>query len=78
MTYVILYTNDITVQGVRIYYLVSRVNILLQGKVQRLTPPSPMQVLTVVLYHTVRVIGLISRCQFHSCGELLEFFLFNE
>ena len=47
MEYVILYTNGITVQGHRVYCLVSRVNIFLQGKVQRVTPISPMQVSTV-------------------------------
>ena len=31
--YVIIYTNDRTIQGNRVYCLVSRVNILLQGKV---------------------------------------------
>ena len=55
VTYVILYTNDRTFQGHRVYRLVSRVSILLQGKVQRLTPTFPMQVSSVVLYHTVRV-----------------------
>ena len=55
MTYVVLYTNDRTVQGHRVYYLVSIVNIFLQGKVQRLTPTSPMQVSTVVFYLTVTV-----------------------
>ena len=57
--------------------------MLLQGKVQRVTPPSPMrapptspmQVSTVVLYHFRGIVGLVSRCQFHSCGELLEFSL---
>ena len=33
MRYVIIYTNDRTVQGHRVYCLVTRVNILLQGKV---------------------------------------------
>ena len=36
--YVIIYTNDKTVQGHCIYCFVSIVNILLQGKVQRVTP----------------------------------------
>ena len=55
VTYVIIYTNGKIVQGHRVYCLVSRVNIFLQGKVKRLTPTSSMQVLTVVLYHIVRV-----------------------
>ena len=43
MRYVINYTNDKTVQEHLVYYLVSRVNILLQGKIQRITPTSPVQ-----------------------------------
>ena len=46
MEYVIVYTNGRTVQGYRVYCLVSRVNIFLQGKVQRVAPTSPMQVST--------------------------------
>ena len=69
MRYVIIYTNDRIVQGYRVYYLVSKVNVFSQGKVQRVTPTYPMQVLTVEFYHHVgRVLGR----QFHSCGELLE------
>ena len=45
--YVIVYTNDRIVQGHRVYCLASRVNIFSQGKVQRVTPTSPMQVSTV-------------------------------
>ena len=45
--YVIVYTNDIIVQGHRVYCLASRVNIFSQGKAQRVTPTSPMQVSTV-------------------------------
>ena len=45
--YVIVYTNGIIVQGHCVYCLVSRVNIFSQGKVQRVTPTSPMQVSTV-------------------------------
>ena len=45
--YVIVYTNGRIVQGHRVYCLVSRVNIFSQGKVQRVTPTSPMQVSTV-------------------------------
>ena len=37
--YVIIYTNDRTVQGHLVFSLVNRVNILLQGKVQRATCP---------------------------------------
>ena len=36
----------------RVYCLVNTVNILLQGKVQMVTPTYPMQVSTVVLYHS--------------------------
>ena len=45
--YVIVYTNGRIVQGHRVYCLASRVNIFSQGKVQRVTPTSPMQVSTV-------------------------------
>ena len=45
--YVIVYTNGKTVQGHYVYYLASRVNIFLQGKVQRVLPTSLMQVSTV-------------------------------
>ena len=41
MEYVIVYTNDRMVQGHHVYCLVSRVNIFLQGNVQRITPTSP-------------------------------------
>ena len=47
MRYVIVYTNGRIVQGYRVYCLASRVNIFLQGNVQRVTPTSPMQVSTV-------------------------------
>ena len=47
MRYVIVYTNDRTVQGHHVYCLTSRVNIFLQGNVQRVTHTSPMQVSTV-------------------------------
>ena len=67
--YVIVYTNGRTVQGHRIHYLVSKVNVFSQGKVQRVAPTYPVQVSTVEFYHHVgRVLGR----QFHSCGELLE------
>ena len=52
MRYVIIYTNDKTVQGHRVYCLVSGVKVLLQGKVQRVTPAYRMQVSTAVLYHS--------------------------
>ena len=45
--YVAVYTNGRIVQGHRVYCLASRVNIFSQGKVQRVTPTSPMQVSTV-------------------------------
>ena len=45
--YVIVCTNDRIVQGHRVYCLASRVNIFLQGKLQRVTPTSPMQVSSV-------------------------------
>ena len=51
MRYVIINTNDRAIQGHRVYCLGSRVNILLQGKVQRVIPTSHMQASTVVLYH---------------------------
>ena len=44
--YVIIYTNGRTIQGHRIYCLVSRVNIFVQGNVQRVAPTSSMQVST--------------------------------
>ena len=52
MRYVIIYTNDIMVQGHRVYCLVSRVSVLLQRKVKRVTPTYPMQVSTDLLYHS--------------------------
>ena len=48
--YVIVYTNDRIVQGHRAYCLASRVNIFSQGKVQRVTSTSPMQVSTVASF----------------------------
>ena len=45
--YVIVYANGRIVQGHHVYCLASRVNIFSQGKVQRVTPTSPMQVSTV-------------------------------
>ena len=47
MEYVIVYTNGRRIQRYHVYCLASRVNIFLQGKVQRVTPTSPMQVSTV-------------------------------
>ena len=67
--FVISYTKRRIVQGHRVHYLVSIVNILSQGKVQRVKPTYPMQVSTVEVYHQFYpVFG----GQFYSCGELLE------
>ena len=44
--------HHLLVQGHHVSCLVSRVNILLQGKVQKVAPIPPMQVSTVVLYHS--------------------------
>ena len=69
MKYVIVYINDITIPGQRVYCLASRVSIFLQGNVQRVIPTSFMQ---------VSIIGSITKYvmyfnyYFHSCGELLE------
>ena len=49
--YVIIYTNDRTIQGHHVYCLVSRVNIILQGKIQRVPRSSLMRVSIVALYH---------------------------
>ena len=46
MTYVV-YTNNGTVQGHHVNCLVDRVNIFLQGKFQKVTPTSLMQVSTI-------------------------------
>ena len=72
MRYVIVYTNGRTVQGHRVYWSVSKVNILSQGKVQGLTPTYPMQILTAELYHRVVCLFSLVVDQFHSCGGLLE------
>ena len=45
--YFIVYSKGRTIQGHRVYCLASRVNIFLQGNVQRVIPTSPMQVSTV-------------------------------
>ena len=67
--YVIVYTNGKIVQGHRVYCLASRVNIFLQGKVQRVTPTSPIQVSSIEsITQSFRIFG--HEC--HSCGELLE------
>ena len=67
--YVIVYTNGRIVQGHRVNCLASRVNIFLQGNVQRVTPTSPMQVSSVEsITQSFRIFG--HEC--HSCGELLE------
>ena len=47
MEYVIVYTNGRTVQGHRVYYLVRKVNVFLQGNIQRVIPTSPMHISTV-------------------------------
>ena len=52
MRYAIIYTNDRTVQGHRVYYLINGVNILVQVKVQMVTPTYYMQVSTAILYHS--------------------------
>ena len=64
MEYVIVYTNGKTVQGHRVNCLVSRVNIFIQKKVQRVAPTSPMEV------STDESIGIFGH-ECHSCGELL-------
>ena len=47
MRYVIVYTNEITIQGNHVYYLASRVNIFLKWKVQRVAPTFAMQASTI-------------------------------
>ena len=47
MRYVSIYANGRTVPGHRVYCLASRVNILLQWKIQRVTPTASVQVSTV-------------------------------
>ena len=49
--YIIIYTNDRTVQGHRVYCIVSKVNIFSQGNVQGEKPTYPMQGSTAELYH---------------------------
>ena len=66
---VIIYKNDKTVQGHRVYCLFSRVNIYLQGKVQRVTRTSSMQVSTVVLCHLRGIVGLIFGVNFIHVGN---------
>ena len=67
MEYVIVYTNDHMVQGHHVYCLVSK--HILQGKVQRITPTSLMQVSSdESITQSFRIFG--HEC--HSCGELLE------
>ena len=58
MRYVLIYTNDKTIQGYRVYCLINKVNILLQEKVQRVTHTYPMQVSTVILYKSGGLICL--------------------
>ena len=56
--YVIVYTNGRTIQGYRVYCLVSKVNIFSQGKDQGVKPTYPTQVSTAELYHLVcRIFG---------------------
>ncbi len=52
MRYIIVYTNDKIVQGHRVYWSASKVNILSQWKVQGLMPTYPMQ-LSIVEYITI-------------------------
>ena len=78
MRYVIIYACNRAVQGHGVFYLVSRVNILLQRKVQRITPTSFMQVSTVVLYHFRGIVCPAFRCQFYSCGGIVGYLLLNE
>ena len=58
MRYVTIYTNDKTVQGHHVYCLVNKLNALLQGKIQRVTPTYPMQVSTAILYHSGGIVCL--------------------
>ena len=68
--YVIIYTNGRIVQGHRVYCLASRVDRFSQGKVQRVTPTSPIYAsFNRCFYHQV---CLAFSHQFHSCGELLD------
>ena len=62
--YIIVYTNGRTVQGHRVYWSASKVNIFSQGKVQGLTPTYPMQILTTELYHRVESLFSLVVCQF--------------
>ena len=64
------------VQGHRVNYLV-RVNILLQEKVQRITPTSLMQVSTVVLYHLRGIVVLSLDVNFIHVGNFWSFLPFE-
>ena len=64
MRYIIIYTNARTVQGHRVYWSTSKLNIFSQGKVQGLTPTYPMQILTAKLYHHVESLFSLVVCQF--------------
>ena len=66
MWYVIIYTNGITVLGYCVYRLVSRVNILLQGNVQRVTPTSPMYGESLILSLCVNFIH-VENCWIIIC-----------
>ena len=78
MRYVIIYTNDRTVQGHRAYYLVSGVNILLQGNVQRITPTTPIQVSTVVLNHLYAIVWSLGVNFIHVGNCSINFIHLNE
>ena len=70
MRYVIIYKNHRTVQGHRVYCLVNGVNVLLQEKIQRVTHLS-----YVGFNYCTLSLGrsYVFGRQFHSCGDLLEF-----
>ena len=79
MRYTIVYTNDRTVQGQRVYWSVSKVSIFSQGKVQGLTPTYPMQMLTVELYHRVVFLFVFPRrwSIFIHVGDCWKKWVFN-
>ena len=78
MMYVIIYTNKRTVQGHPVYCLVSKVNTLLQGKVQRVTPTCPMQISTIVLCHLREIVGLVFGVNFIHVRNCWIFIHLNE
>ena len=69
--YVIVYTNDRTIQGHNVYCLVSRVNIFVQGKVQRVTPTYPMQVPTVESIIPFVMSLVINFINVRNCWEMV-------